>query len=174
MIITLGHRQLMAVRDAGTDRHREYVGRAEAHGKNTHAVNMPAVAWRALLDPLTERAYNRFGEWSSKKPGYGSALRRIQASLLALEMHPAFVYGVQIGTQPTPPILVGFHRYGEVSPYPNEGKLVVLDPAPQVISVDVGGGPVDVDGVLWRRRLPHLGHEKTGLWVDPEDHEGWG
>lgn len=179
VILSLGQKQLAAVRAVATDRHGEYLDAAEYVSANRHDVNMPAAGWRALCGPLSERAFNKRGEWSSKHEGAGSALRTIVGNLQALEAHPAFIGRAVVDpTIRRHRMVVGFkHRIGSSrrSPYLDAPgmTLLVLVPTAVDLEVDLGAGPVEVEGVRWVERLPHTGDVDAGMFVDPADHEGW-
>jgi hypothetical protein len=177
MIVTLGHRQLEAVRAVATDRHRRYLTTIEV-GPNRHAIAMPAAAWKALLPGLEERAFNKWGEWRSKRPGYRNALVRISRDLMTLEMHPAYRGQAMLLPPPSLPTLVGFP--GEApgsphSPYPSEdrGMLMIFEPRSINVKADLGGGPVTMPAIEWEPRLPERRDLRPGLFLDIRDHRGW-
>lgn len=178
MIITLGYRQWEACRAVATERHLELL---EIHhrrvGPNMHETALPAAGWRSLAASLQERAFNRRGEWSSKRPGYGSALRRVSADLLALENHPGFGGGLVVGVDHFP-TLVGFDAGPGVSasPYPTRdfrNMLLLFEPHEQRVKVDMGAGPVTVAGYIWKGRLPTLIDAQRFPFLDVADHLGW-
>ena len=176
MILTLGQKQLAAVKAVAEERHAPYLRREEYLAKNQHAVNMPAAAWRALVDPLADRAFTERGEWSSKHEGAGAALRAIIANLEALQAHPAYRRRALVDdSERRHKMVVGFEgRGGAFLPYPDYStRLYVFEPREVMLSVDLGSGPVQVEGVEWEMRDPRPSDEIAGLFVQVFEHEGW-
>lgn len=181
VILSLGYKQMSAVKAVASERHLPYLEAAEYVTKNRHDVNMPAAGWRALTKPLSDRAFTARQEWSSKHEGAGGALRTIVSNLQALEAHPAF--SGQAVVDPTVRsfrMVVGFHAptfFPEFSPYPSphhdDPAVWVFVPEPTIFEVDLGAGPVEVEGVRWLRRSPTAADIHAGLFIDPAEHVGW-
>lgn len=175
MIVTFyNFSQYTAALAAASERHLHYLEQGEVFVNGKRRCAMPAAGWRNLFQALQPRAFNRFGERSSKaRPGTMGATRRIALALASHEAHPAFNEVAVPRYDQT--VLVGFlGPAGVPSPYP-PGRLVVFEPERlDGTSLDWGNGPQAADGfTVWRPREPNDFDRDVLEFLDVADHADW-
>ena len=94
----------------------------------SHVYELPAVAWRRILNELTERSYGpRGGKAHPSSKSLYSAIAKIADNVRAYELHPAFTEGKGVvgASGETVPAFVSDD--GTRSPYP-PGRFAMLVP----------------------------------------------
>lgn len=135
MIVRLSHYGWHSVRHRVSDFHGQQM---KAHrvrrGRSMHDYELPAIAWRQILDEMVRVCYGPMGgklDRGVPQSAY-TAIRRIADAVRRMENHPAlYGRGVEgwVGD-----IIPAFQTEDGWSPYPSGGAFVLLGPAHQVVN----------------------------------------
>lgn len=134
MIVLLNQAQLNAILPRVGELHRQVLTdpewRTKAGGRS-HRHDLPAIAWRQILDAMLAQVYGPLGGRKASDAAY-TACARIQQGLMRLEHHPALKgqAAVEVSAEVIPCFSAGI---GEgFSVYPETRSFHLLRPMPFV------------------------------------------
>lgn len=162
MIVTLTHQQNLSVRRRVPELHGEVMlAHRTKRGRTQHDYELPAIAWRQILDALRLSCFGPLGgklDRGVPKSAY-SAIARIADGVKRMEAHPAlsgrFVQG-WLGD--VIPAWVSDPDCGRYCPYPRDGEMALLVPRHRVVN--------DMEVTSW-----HPGEPPLKSWTfDPAAH----
>lgn len=129
MIVRLEHDQYRVVMNRVSTLHREAMEQHQSKvGVKQRDFDLPAIAWRQILDHLTATSYGPVGgKMPDVSPSVYTAVKRIASRVMEIEAHPALRgaaiegwHGECVPVFATPGVAW--------SPYPNEHEMFVLSP----------------------------------------------
>lgn len=129
MIVRLSHSQANGVRHRVPELHAATMReRRRAVNRTHHDYDLPAIAWRQILDVLLAECYGPLGgKLDSVPESLYRAIAKISKNVAMIEHHPAFEGAGMIGWQPV--VLPCFAVGGTTkrwSPYPEPGAQFIL------------------------------------------------
>lgn len=91
MIVRLLHPQSQVVLARVPELHRaQMVAHREKYGRGSHSYDLPAIAWRQVLDHLLETCYGPLGGKLDSMPrSLYSSVKKISEVVMRMERHPA-------------------------------------------------------------------------------------
>lgn len=129
MIVRLTHPQISTVRARIPELHSTQMQLHRKRANRTQSdVELPAIAWRQIVDHLKADAYGPMGGRRDKYPqSLYLAIAKIQNAVNEMECHPALDWHGAIGirSERIPAWRRAVHGF---SPYPLDGQFVIMIP----------------------------------------------
>ena len=166
-VVRLNHHQGRSVAHRASEFHRQaMLEHRSKHGRTMHTYELPAIAWRQILDELLRTCYGPAGgklDRGVPRSAY-SAVREIATSLQRVERHPALREGAVQGWvgDVLPVWSLGNDSLYCWTAYPVDGEFEILWPQHVVIN--------GMEVTLWDRWVKADEAPSWSWTYEPEPH----